>query len=80
MDSLDVCDRTLTYVDCLMKKPKPLLLYHGSRKSSVKHAQLRMKCSKHLILIYFYYMLLTLQRVLAGTESLCITMSFVFSS
>ena len=29
-----------------MKKPKPLLLYHGSRKSSVKHAQLRMKCSK----------------------------------
>ena len=45
-NSLDVCDRTLTYVDCLMKKPKPLLLYHGSRKSSVKHAQLRMKCSK----------------------------------
>ena len=39
-------DQTLTYVDCLMKKPKPLLLYHGSRKSSVKHAQLRMKCSK----------------------------------
>ena len=34
-NSLDVCDRTLTYVDCLMKKPKPLLLYHGSRKSSV---------------------------------------------
>ena len=29
-----------------MKKPKPLLLYHGSRKSSVKHAQLRMECSK----------------------------------
>ena len=45
-NSLDVCDRTLTYVDCLMKKPKPLLLYHGSRKSSVKHTQLRMKCSK----------------------------------
>ena len=44
--ALDVCDRTLTYVDCLMKKPQPLLLYHGSRKSSVKHAQLRMKCSK----------------------------------
>ena len=22
---LDVCDKTLTYVDCLMKKPKPLL-------------------------------------------------------
>ena len=29
-----------------MTKTKPLLLYHGSRKSSVKHAQLRMKCSK----------------------------------
>ena len=45
-NSLNACDRTLTYLDCLMKKPKPLLLYHSSRKSSVKHAQLRMRCSK----------------------------------
>ena len=50
---LDVCDRTLTYVDCLMKKTEATFLYHGSRKYSVEHAQLRMKC-----------MLCSLQRVL----------------
>ena len=29
-----------------MKKPKPPLLYHGPRSNGIKHAQLRMKCSK----------------------------------
>ena len=29
-----------------MKRPSPSLFYHGSRSSGIKHAQLRMKCSK----------------------------------
>ena len=65
-NSLDVCDRTLTYVDCLIKKTSHFFCITVSGK-----AVLSMHSSEwhvvNLILIYFHYMLLTLQCVLAGT-------------
>ena len=45
-NSLDIVDRSFEYANSLMKRPSPLLFYHGSRSSGIKHAQLRMKCSK----------------------------------
>ena len=45
-NSLKSSDRTLTYADSLLKKPRPPLLHYGSRSNKYKHAQLRMKCSK----------------------------------
>ena len=45
-NSLTGSDRTLTYADSLLKKPRPPLLYYGSRTNNYKHAQLRMKSSK----------------------------------
>ena len=45
-DSLKGSARTLTYADLLLKKPRPPLLYRGSRINNYKHVQLRMKCSK----------------------------------
>ena len=52
-NSLDIVDRSFEYVNSLMKRPSPSLFYCGSRSSGIKHAQLRMKCSKlnfHLFL------------------------------
>ena len=45
-NSLDIVDRSFEYDNSLMKRPSPSLFYHGSRSSGIKHAQLRMKCSK----------------------------------
>ena len=45
-NSLDIVDRSFEYANSLMKRPSPSLFYHGSRSSGIKHAQLRMKCSK----------------------------------
>ena len=45
-NSLDIIDRSFGYVNSLMKRPSRSLFYHGSRSSGIKHAQLRMKCSK----------------------------------
>ena len=44
--SLDIEDRSFEYVNSQMKRPCPCLFYHGSRSSGIRHAQLRMKCSK----------------------------------
>ena len=45
-NSLDIVDRSFEYANSLMKRPSPSLFYHGLRSSGIKHAQLRMKCSK----------------------------------
>ena len=45
-NSLDISDRSLTFVNSLMKGPKSPLYYYGTRENNIKHAQLRMKCSK----------------------------------
>ena len=45
-NSLDIVDRSFEYANSLMKRPNKSLFYHGSRSSGIKHAQLRMKCSK----------------------------------
>ena len=45
-NSLDIVDRSFEYANSLMKKPSPSLFHHGWRSSGIKHAQLRMKCSK----------------------------------
>ena len=45
-NSLKGLDRTLTYADLLLKKPRPHLLYHGSIINNYKHPRLRMKRSK----------------------------------
>ena len=45
-NSLDIVDRSFEYANSLMKRPSPSLFYHGSRSSGIKHAQVRMKCSK----------------------------------
>ena len=45
-NSLDIVDRAFEYANSLMKRASPSLFYHGSRSSGIKHAQLRMKCSK----------------------------------
>ena len=45
-NSLDIVDRSIKYVNSLMKRPWPSLFYHGSRSSGIKHAQLRTKCRK----------------------------------
>ena len=46
-NSLDIVDRSFEYVNSLMKRPSPSLFYYGSTSSGIKHAQLRMRCSKH---------------------------------
>ena len=50
-------DRTLTYADSLLTKPRPLLLYYGSRTNNYKHAQLRMKFSKLNFHLYSLHVL-----------------------
>ena len=44
----------LTYADSLFKKPRPPLLYYGSRTNNYKHAQLRMKCSRPKLNFHLY--------------------------
>ena len=56
-NSLKSSDRTLTYADSLLKKPRPPLLYYGSRTNNYKHAQLRMKCSKLNFHLYSLHVL-----------------------
>ena len=54
-NSLDNCKRNLAYCSSLMKNTKSQLLYYGNRVSNIKHAQLRMQCSKlnyHLFLLH----------------------------
>ena len=54
-NSLKGSDRALTHADSLLKKPRPHLLYYGSRTNNYKHAQLRMKCSKLNFHLYSLY-------------------------
>ena len=54
-NSLSVKDRTFTYCKEIMKQVKFPLFYHGGRVNNIKHAQLRMLCSKlnhHLFLLH----------------------------
>lgn len=54
-NSLDIQNRTLEYCRNIMSQTKSPLLYYGNRISSIKHAQLRMECSKlnhHLHLLH----------------------------
>jgi len=45
-NSLSVTDRNVSYVKSLMSNTYKPLLYYGARKNNIKHAQLRMRCSK----------------------------------
>ena len=56
-NSLGGEDRNLTFTNLRMKKPQPSLLYHGSRINSMKHAQLRMNCSKLNFHLYSLHVL-----------------------
>ena len=54
-NSLPVVNRSYDYIKSLMCHNKSSLLYYGKRETSVKHAQLRMNCSKlnyHLYLLH----------------------------
>ena len=51
-NSLTIADRSLEYVNFIMKRPCSSLFYHGSRSSGIRHAQLRMKCSKSSFLLF----------------------------
>lgn len=54
-NSLAISDRTLGFAQSFMENVHLPLLYHGNRSSNVKHAQLRMKCSRlnyHLYLLH----------------------------
>ena len=57
LNSLGGRDRNLTFTNLRMKKPQPSLLYHGSRINSMKHAQLRMNCSKLNFHLYSLHVL-----------------------
>ena len=45
-NNLDVVNRTSSYIQTLFKTNAYKLFYWGKRETSVKHAQLRMRCSK----------------------------------
>ena len=45
-NSLDVANRSFDYCRDLMSQTKNPLYYYGNRSCSIKHAQLRMQCSK----------------------------------
>ena len=54
-NSLNASNRNLSYCKSIMKTMKSHLLYYGNRVSNIKHAQLRMQCSKlnyHLFLLH----------------------------
>jgi len=54
-NSLPLHNRSLSYCNTLMQHIRPSLFYFGDRELSIKHAQLRMKCSKlnhHLYLLH----------------------------
>jgi len=54
-NSLDPSDRTPSHFLSYMQQPPIPLFYYGSRQSNIKHAQLRMNCSKlnhHLFLLH----------------------------
>ena len=45
-NSLAISDRSLSFIKSIMHHVKTPLFYYGNREINVKHAQLRMKCSK----------------------------------
>ena len=54
-NSLAIKNRTLEYCKNIMSHVKTPLYYYGKRMSNIKHAQLRMQCSKlnhHLFLLH----------------------------
>ena len=78
-NSFEILDRSFEYVNSLMKRPCPSLLYHGSRSSGVTHVQLRMKCSKvnfHLFSLH----VVDSPACPCGLKPLLVTMSTVLPS
>ena len=77
-NSLHIVDRSFEYANSLMKKPSPSLFYHGSRSSGIKHAQLRMKCSKtqfpSIFSAYCRFTCMSLWTRLRGLKPLLVTM------
>ena len=54
-NSLDVSKRCISFTKSIMQHIKSPLFNHGKRENNIKHAQLRMNCSKlnyHLFLLH----------------------------